>query len=186
MSEYIGLEPRYATSQMRITANSRDYKLNFNNLITYYYEDFQNDPDWASYRDYLKSEENYQREISTYWENLQMFLDEETNIVNGEEVKLRIIHTNIIFPRKETPLVQWTVEFDGPLNEGINTYENMIEEEVLEYPVYSLYIFEKPMKVKTVESTLEYILDPNKRIIEYYGSVRDVLGEYEKIQFTLN
>ncbi len=183
MSEYSSLGPLSANSVMRIHPNSEKMLVFFNNIITYYYYDVQEDPDEISYKRYMENEENYNKEIGIYWENLQTFLDEEENIINDKEVQLDVVHTNIMFLDDVHPMVQWIVEFKGNLLNGENKYENIIEREILKYPIHSLYFFSSEFKVKKVQTSLEFFIHPNKRGIEYFGQEKDDLEGYESIIF---
>ncbi|MHA1521294.1 MAG: hypothetical protein ACTSRK_14005 [Promethearchaeota archaeon] len=176
MSEYPHLKPLFASSSMWITQ-----KGNFQQILTYDYEDLG-----KGYHDFLQNSDQFNREITMYWNNLQDELDSEINRVNGKEVQLRIINCNIHFRTLQTPFVQWVIEFSAPLKNGINMYENVIEPVTLEYPIYSVYILEKGLRVNDVSTTLDYTLNPSLRIIEYFGKKGDSLGEYEKISFSFN
>ncbi len=203
MSEYSHLKPSFASSTMSISR-----KGNFQQILTYDYEDLgskqlglkslhpnsDTDPNFHSHshplsKDYfgfLQNSDQFNSEISMYWSNLQDELDSEINRVNGKEVKLRIIHCNIHFRTPKNPFVQWIIEFAAPFKKGLNTYENIIEPVTLEYPIYSIYILEKGLRVNDVSTTLEYTLNPSMRIIEYYGDTGDNLGDYEKISFSFD
>ncbi|TFH29588.1 MAG: hypothetical protein E4G98_03565 [Promethearchaeota archaeon] len=190
MSEYPHLKPVFASSTMSISR-----KGHFQEIITYDYEDFgANHPNVnpthsrslaKNYYHFLQNSDQYNREITMYWNNLQDELDEEINRVNGKEVHLRIIHCNIHFRTYQTPFVQWIIEFSAPLIKGLNTYENVIEPVTLDYPIYSVYILAKGLRVTNVSTTLDYTLNPSKRIIEYYGDEGDNLGDFEQISFSL-
>jgi len=137
----------------------------------------------SDYFQYLQQEKNFQREIDVYWENLQSFLDEETNIVNDTKVKLNIVDCDIFFHDRSHPYVQWTVEFKGNFHPGINIYENMIEPEVLEYPINSKYILESPMEFIEIKSSLSYELQANNRILSFSGDKGKKLEAHERLKF---
>ena len=103
--------------------------------------------------------------------------------INEEEVYLKVIHCTIQFHDKNHPYVQWIVEFEGKYVDGQNIYENFVEDEILEYPIYSLYLFEKPLCVKKIDTSLKYKLGEENRIVEYFGEQNDKLEGYEAIIF---
>jgi hypothetical protein len=168
---------------MRIATRSN--RLHFSNIITYDYVDLATNPSYKNYQQFLKDPTNYDTEIETYWQNLQGFLDEEANKVNGTRVTMDITFCSIGFREPLKPFVQWVIEFEAKAKPGINIYENNIESEILEYPIYSLYILASPLKVKRVQTTLDYAIDETGRFIEYFGDAGQKLGEYECIELSL-
>ena len=181
MSEYQNLKPIFASSVMRIS--KKELKLKFSNTITYDYLDIEKGNTWKNYKEFLNSPTNYNSELQLYWDNLQTILDQEINKINDEEVYLKVIHSTIQFHDKTHPYVQWIVEFEGKYVDGQNIYENFVEDEILEYPIYSLYLFEKPLTVKKIVTSLKYNLGGSSRIVEYFGELNDKLEGYEAIIF---
>ena len=181
MSEYHNLKPIYASSVMRIS--KKDSKLKFSNTITYDYFDIEKDNIWKNYKEFLKKPSNYDAELQLYWNNFQTILDDEINKVNEEEVFLKVIHCSIQFRDLYHPYVQWIVEFEGNYVDGQNVYENYVDDEILEYPIYSLYLFEKPLAVKKIVTSLQYNLSGSNRKIEYFGEPNEKLNGYEAIFF---
>ncbi len=180
MSQYSALSPIFAASVMHVNHSGW-----FSNLIRYDYCDNGATTSPRTYREFLqlKAGANYQREITLYWTNLQQFLDQEINQVNKKSVHQQVRHCHIGFHDNTHPFVQWIIEFRGDLQIGENCYENQIEEENLEYPIHSLYVFESPMHVTTVKSNLSYELHASRQILEYRAQPGDHLGEYEAIFF---
>ena len=181
MSEYQNLKPIFASSVMRIS--KKESKLKFSNTITYDYLDIEKGKNWKNYKEFLKKPSNYTSELQLYWNNLQSILDDEINKINEEEVFLKVIHCTIQFRNKNQPYVQWIVEFEGNSVDGQNIYENYVDNEILEYQIYSLYLFEKPLTVKKIVTSLKYNLGGSNRIIEYFGEPNDKLEGYEAIIF---
>lgn len=182
MKEYPNLKPVFASSTMHVWFDNT--KIRFSNNIIYDYLDLKNNTRWTNFKDYLAEAENFDHEISTNWNNLQMFLDEEKNIINEVDVNLHVQHCGIQFRDTLHPFVQWIIEFEGQAHPGTNFYENIIKKEKLEYPIYSLYIFDKNTRILDVNSSLSYEINPNRRIIEYFGQKGDYLNGYEKISFS--
>jgi len=182
MSEYNNLKPIFASSVMKISRNN--LQLIFSNTISYDYLDLEKDTTWKSYMEFLKNPSNYKSEIELYWENFQTILDGEINKINGEEVYLKVVHCSIKFRDETHPFVQWIIEFDGKYVSGQNVYENYLEEdEILEYPIHSIYIFQEPLTVKEIKSSLKYKIENSNRIVEYFGETNDKLENYEAIIF---
>jgi hypothetical protein len=184
MSEYPDLIPIHASSTMHVT--NKAGVVTFTNNMIYNYLDSKKNPSLTGYKEFLDSIDNYDAEISLYWENLQMFLDEEINKINGKEVSLNIQHCTIQFRDETHPFVQWIIEFLAPSHFGSNSYENLIEKERLLYPINSIYIFDESMIVLDVETSLNYEISENKHIIEYFGSKGETLSGYESIEFEIS
>ena len=181
MSEYQELKPISASSVMRIS--KKESKLKFSNTLIYDYVDIENDKKWKNYNEFLKIPSNYKSELQLYWDNLQTILDSEINKINEEEVYLNVIHCTIQFRDNNHPYVQWIVEFEGKFVDGQNIYENFVEDAILEYPIYSLYLFEKPLSVKKIVTSLKHKLGEENSIVEYFGEQNDKLEGYEAIIF---
>ena len=189
MSIYPNLQPIFASSIMHV--HQIGTSLKFSNVITYDYQDqtqSNNKQDKCdkcdNYYNYVQDTTNYNQEIQLYWENLQHFLDIEINLVNSAQAIQTIKHCSINFRTKSFPFVQWLVEFEGVSKIGLNVYENEVDPERFEYPIYSLYIFHLPLVIKEVNSTMQYSLDQNQGIIEYYGDRGTLLEGYESITFS--
>ncbi len=203
MSEYPNLKPIYATAVMYISAAGH-----FNQVLVYDYRDLgelspgtessgkfiraklpsaaergRRSGPRMSYKRFLQGPKNYEKEIKLYWGNMQDFLDDEKNLVNGEVVRLEVVDCCISFREKMLPFVQWVIEFTGKLHDGENSYENYVESEPLEYPIQSTYILESPLKATKVSTTLEYQILKDGHLIEYHGETGALLSTYEKLIF---
>jgi hypothetical protein len=179
MEEYHDLKPLYASALMYISLSGH-----FLDTIIYDYVDLNSDQSTKSnYYKYIQQINNYQHEKQIYWKNLQSFLDEERNLINNQEVHLDIIDVSIHFRDTQHIYVQWIIEFNGTFHRGLNSYENYIEPEILEYPISSTYIFESPLKVAQVSTELSYEIVNHGQIVRYEGKTGQKLGNHEKIQF---
>ena len=181
MSEYTNLKPIYGSSIMFITPDIANLKIYFKNIIIYDYFDVYDG--YENYMEYLEDPIKFQQEIDMYWKNMQYFLDHEVNKVNEKDVALHVSNTNIMFRKDNLPYVQYTVEFQGDLETGLNVYENHISEDVLDYPIHSQYILNTPLKIIKVQSNLDYEITDSNQIVEYYGEKGDSLSNYEAIFF---
>ena len=179
MSQYPDLHPLFASSTMHV--QKIENSLHFSNVITYDYVEAEGTKD--SYYNFLKLSKNYDREVQLYWENLQLFLDKEVNLVNDREAFQSITHCNIYFRSPTQPFVQWVVNFKGTAQTGTNTYENEVDPESLTYPIYSLYVVHPPLKILSIESSMQFNVNKQSGIIEYYGEIGDTLEGFEKITF---
>ena len=182
MNDYPEITPIFASSQMRITQVGR--KVKFSNVIQYDYIDPGQNTAPHSYQLFLKNPRTLSREIEMYWSNLQTFLDEEQNLINNRRVALTVVHCSIFFRQPDRPCVQWVVEFEGSIHPGKNIYENRIDPETLEYPIVSHYIFNTPLSVQAITSSIAHELNRTKRIIHYSGKTGDRLDGYESITFS--
>jgi hypothetical protein len=181
MSEYTALKPYYATSRIQISK-----KGHFTQIIQYdYHDQGQKHARGTDYYSYLQNPQNYDFELNLYWENMQYFLDHEKNYINGKVITQEVKHCSIQFRTKKMPFVQWVVEFEGIFNPGLNVYENQIEPDILEYPIYSIYIADDPLYIVDIQTNLRFELDNSHRIVEYFGEKGDVVGPVEIIKIKI-
>ncbi|MFN7106081.1 MAG: hypothetical protein ACK4M3_05800 [Pyrobaculum sp.] len=89
-------------------------------------------------------------EISTLWENMQKFMDEEIVKINTQRVR-PIIHEVYVGIRgaPTRPYVVYIGSFPAPIRGGENLYENYYQEETAEYDYEAVWIF--PQNVQIVE-----------------------------------
>ncbi len=184
MSEYTELSPIYAASSMFI--HQRGQTLHFVNRIIYDYKDLGSNGAFSSYHDYVKNDGHFSQEITLYWENLQAFLDLESNKINEVAAPQKIVHCNILFREKLQPSVHWVIEFEGPCQGGLNVYESITESEPLDYPIAAFYYFPPPFQIVKVSSSLPYKIHPSGHILEFTGQKGDLTGDYDAISFVKN
>ena len=60
-----------------------------------------------------------------------------------------------------------------------------MDPESLTYPIYSLYVVHPPLKINSIESSMQFNVNKQSGIIEYYGETGDTLEGVEKIIFDL-
>lgn len=180
MSYYSDLKPIFASSIMHVIESAE--KVKFFNTITYDYIDAGTTD---NYYNFLKISKNFNQEITLAWDNLQIFLDQEQNLINDHESLQLIKHCNIYFRDKKHPFIQWLVEFEGDLITGTNVYANYVSSEHLTYPIYSLYNFHQPLKIINIKSSLDFNLNKSNGIIEYYGETGDELEGEEIIEYQI-
>lgn len=178
---YTALVPVFACSRMYINRIGH-----FSHIMEYDYKDNGQKTAFGSdYYAYLQNKHNYMEEISSLQEKLQYYLDNEHNFINKHPVHQKISLCSIQFRARNLPFVQWAIEFEGKFQKGINLYENEIETETLEYPIYALYILEIPLKLIDIKTHLSLTIDPSHRFLEFRGNIGDVLGPKESIELQL-
>lgn len=85
--------------------------------------------------------EELEREVSTMWENMQRFMDEEIVRINGQRVRPLIHDVYIALRGSPTrPYITFIGSFPAPLREGDNLYENYYEEEVAGYNYEAVWV----------------------------------------------
>jgi len=120
-------------------------------------------------------------ELENIKENMQNFLDEEKIIINNEEVKAKVINTDIFLLDITHPVIEFIILFKGKLRKGINVYENMYEEEITEYPYEA--IWRLPGKVVKVNMKGDVTVFNNFLKIRVNKGIK--VGGKEVIKFAL-
>lgn len=180
-TEYNALIPIYACSRMFINRIGH-----FSHVMEYDYKDEGQKTAFGSdYYAYLQNKQNYTKEVSSIQEKLQYYLDNEHNFINKIPVHQKISLCSIQFRARNLPFVQWVIDFEGKFHKGVNIYENEIELEILEYPIYALYILETPLKIIDVKTHLALTIDSSRQFLEFRGNIGDKLGPKESIELQL-
>ncbi|NMC04288.1 MAG: hypothetical protein GYA24_03705 [Candidatus Lokiarchaeota archaeon] len=165
-------------------AHRGDGTIDFSQVLEYDYEDTSGN---NVYNARIVSDPGFVKaELAALDRNMQGFLDEENNIVNGTRVHPRVMNTFITFrgdPRFPscTWLIAWTA------NVGINdmyTYEAFVEPATLEYEVESIYTLPSNARVVGIESTLPYD-NGIKNIIVFRGVRGDIVGKIERLSWII-
>ncbi|NVM54852.1 MAG: hypothetical protein HWN66_14205 [Candidatus Helarchaeota archaeon] len=165
--------PTHASSFFSI---SRDGE--FHQLLQYDYYD----PD--EYYSRLERDD-FLEEIRKLWLNMQNYLEEETNKVNGVMVYPKVEFCDIQFRgRPQNPFIIWTITFKGDFQIGLNKYETKTDEEELEYDCYVIWQFpEKTKKILKVDTKLYYDIFGNRIVL--WGEKGMKIGGFERIHFEL-
>lgn len=172
-SEYI-LKPIFATSIITVTAAGH-----FLQYLTYDYQEST-----GEYFSRIKDDnEFYINELETITINMQSFMEDLPNTINGHTVIPQVIHAEIDFKIESLPFFYWVLEFDGPLKLGLNSYESVMSNEILEYDVNSIYLFDAKLKPMSVQSSLHYEILRNERIVKYWAYKGEIVGPKEVLQF---
>jgi hypothetical protein len=177
------LRPIHARSVIQISHRG-DAMVDFSQVLEYDYEDISRE---NLYHASVTSDSRFvKEEISVLERNMQGFLDEEKNVVNGTRVYPRVVTTFITFrgdPRYPTStwLITWsaTVDIDDTF-----TYEASVEPAMLEYPVESIYTLPPNARVIGVESSLPYD-NTIKNIVVFRGVKGDEVKAVERLSWIL-
>ncbi|MBD3350274.1 MAG: hypothetical protein GF364_02195 [Candidatus Lokiarchaeota archaeon] len=174
--ENFQLSPIFANSVITITKSGA-----FHQVLTYDYSE----PTGQYFKLVQLDDEFYEKEIENLSINMQNYMDSCVNKINDAYVKPEVIETEIDFKEEVFPFYYWVITFKGELKEGINVYESTIEKDTLEYNISSIYILEKPLIPISVESTLNYDILKEQRIVKYWAETNDSVGPTEILRFKL-
>jgi hypothetical protein len=164
--------PVYASSFFSLAQDGE-----FHQMLQYDYYD----PD--RYYANLKDEE-FSAEVKKLWGNMQDYLEEETNKVNGKLVYPEVKICDIQFRgRAVNPFIMWLITFKGMFKTGINVYETITDEEELEYDCYATWQFPEKTEIKEVESKLYFDIFGSRIILWAEKGMR--IGGFERIRFEL-
>ena len=176
------LQPIYAASTIHVTHHGG--RIDFMQVLIYDYVNISND---NSYHRRITREPGFaKQEIATIQENMQRYLDEETNVVNGEQVYPHVNRASIDFKTTAKYLsYTWYITFTGTeASNGKQVYEAVTEPETLEYDAKSTYIFPPEARIIDVESSLvhENVLN---HVIVFRGSKGDTIKPLERLRWIL-
>ncbi|MHA1111606.1 MAG: hypothetical protein ACTSRE_10925 [Promethearchaeota archaeon] len=173
ISDYT-LKPIFASSVITITASG-----NFLQYLTYDYQE-----ESTEYYARIKEDDDfYINELDTISLNMQSFMEDLPNTINGHTVIPQVIHAEIDFKNESLPFFYWVLEFHGPLHVGKNSYESVMSNEELEYDVNSIYLFDTILRPLSVQSSLHYEILRNERIVKYWAYKGEIVGPKEVLQF---
>ncbi len=141
------------------------------------------DPDRYYYR-VLRHKLRLKQEKENLMNNMQYYLDMERVLINGKDANPRVIHVDIgLRGKPENPYIVFLIEFKGELVRGLNTYENIYEEEVAEYPYTVYWIFPEDSAPVEAEVGVPYRIAG--RILYFHVPRGTHVGGYEKIVFEI-
>lgn len=137
------------------------------------------------YRLLRQGGEELSRELSTLWDNMQKFMDEEIVRINGERVRPVVVDVYVGLRGAPTrPFIVFLGYFPSPLREGENVYENYYEEEVAEYDYEAVWVLPRGAEI------LEWYFNgsvetPEPNILRVYVEKGTRVGGREGIKFKL-
>ncbi len=124
------------------------------------------------------------KELERLRNNMQYFLDQERVLINGEDTNPRVKHVEIGFRgRKDLAYIMFIINFSGKIFEGINTYENIYEEEEAEYDYTVYWLFPVNAKVIEADVGVKYKVYNEGRILYFKVPKGTRVGGYERIVF---
>ncbi len=177
------LRPIHARSVIQISHRGNG-TVDFSQVLEYDYVDISGDD---LYHHRVTSDPQFVKdEASVLERNMQGFLDEETNVVNGTRVYPRVLTTFTTFrgePRH--PTCTWLIAWSVNAGAGDTfTYEARVEPATLEYGVESIYTLPPNARVVGIESSLPYD-NAIRNIIVFRGAKGDEVGEVERLSWIL-
>ncbi len=178
------LDPVHGRSVISVTHAGEE--IHFSQVLQYDYIDASDD---CHYHGRITTDPAFHAsEIATLKNNMQAFLDAETNTVNGSIVPLRVTGASIGFrTRPELPFFTWLVTWHGKAaapGTGVNVYEARVEPATLEYDVQSIYLFPPGARVVDIESSLSWTC-PAGNVIVYTAREGDRVDELERVSWTV-
>ncbi|MHA1699048.1 MAG: hypothetical protein ACTSWN_09445 [Promethearchaeota archaeon] len=174
------LRPIYAQSIISVTHIGE--KIVFNQILIYDYKDVSPAHDYQYA--IVTNPRFLKEELKALGNNMQKFLDEEENFVNGKRVFPRVEKVLIDFKTESRyPYFTWLIRFEGDISEdGIQVYEARVEPAKLEYDVRSIYLFPLGTKVLEIITSLENENRPSN-VIVYRGFKGQRVEEVERISW---
>lgn len=169
------ITPIYAYAYFNVSKNGEIHQ-----LLQYDYYD----PDgyYAKLCD-KNHQKEYVIEIEKLWLNMDGFLEEEENFVNGKKVKPKVVHVDIGHRGFEySPYITWLIDFKGEFKKGENNYKTWTPEEKLEYNCHCIWHFPKNTKLE-IKSNMEFEIQNN--IIILWAQKSDIIGGNEEFNFIL-
>lgn len=166
------VQPLFASSVFSISSTCEVYQ-----VLTYDYFD----PDGV-YKNILKKEQAFEREIQTLWTNMTKILEAEKVYINDRRVDQKILHVDIgLRGSRDLPYFQWVIYFSGPPKHKVNTLRSEVDEEVAEYDIEVLYLFPAGTKIVKIITPMEY--DMQGSLLLVWARKGDHVGGYEEVQF---
>ncbi|WFO75299.1 hypothetical protein J4526_09600 [Desulfurococcaceae archaeon MEX13E-LK6-19] len=153
----------------------------FNQIIIFDYYD----PDNYYYK-LLRRKNALAEEKEVLKNNMQYFLDQEKVLINGNESRPIVKDVEIgVRGRPDLAYIIFNIEFYGELTEGVNVYENIYEEEEVEYDYIVQWIIHEKGRFIDAELGVAYELRNNSRLLLFKVPRGTKVGGYEKIVFEL-
>ncbi|MCD6488576.1 MAG: hypothetical protein J7K21_05060 [Desulfurococcales archaeon] len=143
------------------------------------------DPDQYYYK-VLNNKEMYLKEKTMLMNNMQYYLDQEKVLINGNRSFPRVKHVDIgLRGDPRYPFIIFFIEFGGVFVKGLNVYENIYEEEVVDYSYIVYWIFSEGLKAVEADVGVKYELASDAHILKFFVRKGTRVGGYERIVFEL-
>ncbi len=167
------MKPRYGYGFFSI-----DLTGEFRQKILFFYWD----PDEELYRS-VSNPSGRKLELEAMKNNMQSFLDSERILINGGEVRAKVVYADIGFLSSvKRPYVEFLITFRGSFMRGVNRYENYYERERVEYDYRVVWVFPEGFKVLRAELGFPYNLVDDRIVVLDLKKGSEVPG-YELIEF---
>lgn len=141
------MRPRYGYGLFNVDSSGE-----FRQKVVFFYWD----PKGEFYRA-VSTHESRMRELASLRENMQFFVDGERIVVNGEEVKARVVHVDVGFvANPKRPFIEFLILFKGRLTKGLNRYENYYEAEEVEYDYRVTWVLPEGFKLVRADFGFPY------------------------------
>lgn len=138
------------------------------------------------YSKIISSRGQYISEIDRLMRNMQYFLDQETVLINGVETTPTVTSVEIgLRSKPEYAYIVFTIEFRGELKHGLNTYENIYEEEEAEYEYIVYWFFPEKTRIVKAELGVPYRVDASGRVLFFKVKPGTKIGGREAIYFRI-
>ena len=174
------LVPFHGTSIIHVSRVEGN-RIHFSQVLSYDYEDTTPD---TSYHEKASLDPTFiERERRVLGTNMQGFLNEEVNVVNGKRTHPRVLYTWIGFKSSpKHPFFTWFIEWTGPEAPAgrVQEYTARVQAATLDYDVRSTYIFPPGTIVERIDSTLPWQNEP-PHVITYEGKKGASVGTTEAI-----
>ena len=122
-------------------------------------------------------------ELENMKNNMQSFLDEELEKINGMVSKPKVVSVNAGFRGSlRRPFVEFLINFRGGLIKGDNVYENIYEPEITAYDYGVAWIFPQDFEVVEADVGVGYEVEP-KNVLRFSVRRGFKTPGYEKIVF---
>lgn len=135
------------------------------------------------YAEVVSSATRLKDEVEAFRNNMQLYLDQEKVVINGERVRPRVVNVEVgLRGLKRVAYAVFVIEFESQLKSGLNIYENYYEEEYVGYDYAVYWFFPRGSKVIQVDLGVDYNLI-NDRILFFKVPKGTCVRGYERIVF---
>jgi len=137
------------------------------------------------YKNLISNEKELDRELTKLSTNMQIFLNEETNIINEQQIypEVKLIDIGFRGEVDTMPFITWVIEFSGKFKKGLNIYKAITPEEKLEYNCRSIWSFPENTRIIRIDTKMLYEIMGNHII--FWANKDQVIGGKEQINFVI-
>ena len=151
-------------------------KVRVKQIVNFYYLDEEEE-----YAKLIHRPKDYEEEMNKLAANMQYLLDKEEVIINGKRVRPEVKAVSLEFVAFSwLPYITFIIEFEGPLKEDRNVYENKYEGGVAEYDYEVYWIFPKGWEVEEAIASGDYDVLGDGNILLIWCRRGDRITGYER------